>query len=191
MPNRVLNTSAPGGKSRKYARVERERRFLLANPPDLEAAVRTVRIVDRYFRQTRMRLRQTVDTSASAPLAVYKLTQKVAAADGGPGLITTMYLSEKEYQTFAAVPADELRKTRYSIPPFGVDRFERELEGLTLAEVEFESDAEMRDFAAPAAAEEVTRDARFSGGRLATTTRDELAAILSSFGLRPGSRGTV
>jgi len=183
MPNRVLNTSAPGGKSRKYARVERERRFLLANPPDLEAATRTVRIVDRYIRRTRMRLRQTVETSASAPLVVYKLTQKMAAPDGGPGLITTMYLSEEEYRTFAAVPADELRKTRDSIPPFGVDRFERELEGLTMAEVEFESDAEMRDFVAPAAVAEVTRDERFTGGRLATTTREQLAALLLSFGL--------
>ncbi len=191
MPNGVVNTSAPADRSRKYARVERERRFLLANPPDPKAAIRTVRIVDRYFRRTRMRLRQTVETSASAPLAVYKLTQKVAAPDGGPGLITTMYLSEEEYQTFAAVPADELRKTRYSIPPFGVDRFERELEGLTMAEVEFESDAEMRDFVAPSAVAEVTRDERFTGGRLATTTRDQLAALLRLFGLRAGSKGTV
>jgi CYTH domain-containing protein len=186
MPNDVVNTSAPGDRSRKYARVERERRFLLPNPPDPEAAIRTVRIVDRYFRRTRVRLRQAVETSTSAPLAVYKLTQKVAAPDGGPGLITTMYLSEEEYLTFAAVPADELRKTRYSIPPFGVDRFERELEGLTMAEVEFESDSEMRAFVVPAVVAEVTRDERFTGGRLATTTRDELAAILSSFGLRLG-----
>jgi hypothetical protein len=125
-----------------------------------------------------------LDASASAATVAYKLTQKVPAPDGGPGLITTMYLSSAEYVVFAAMPANELRKTRYSIPPFGVDVFDDALAGLTLAEVEFESDAEMRGFVAPAAFAEVTRDPRFAGGRLASTTRDELAAILVSFGLR-------
>jgi CYTH domain-containing protein len=171
----------------KYARFERERRFLLAKPLALDEAVRTVRIVDRYVRGTRIRLRQMLDASASVAPVAYKLTQKVPAADGGPGLITTMYLSSAEYVVFAAVPADELRKTRYSIPPFGVDVFDDALAGLTLAEVEFESDAAMRAFVAPAAVAEVTRDQRFTGGRLASTTRDELAAILLSFGLRLGN----
>jgi hypothetical protein len=134
-----------------------------------------------------VRLRQAVQTSPISGLIVYKLTQKVPAPDGGPGLITTMYLSEDEYRTFAGVPADQLRKTRYSIPPFGVDLFEHALEGLTMAEVEFERDAEMRDFVAPAAVAEVSRDERFTGGRLATTTRDQLAALLLSFDLRQGT----
>jgi hypothetical protein len=49
----------------------------------------------------------------------------------------------------------------------------------------------MRDFVAPSAVAEVTRDARFSGARLATTTRDQLAALLVLFGLRAGSEGTA
>ena len=186
MLNCVVQSRAAGDTSRKYARVERERRFLLAKGPDLDEAVRTVRLVDRYFLGTRVRLRQALQTSASGALVVYKLTQKVPVADGGPGLITTMYLSEQECAAFAAVPANELRKTRYSIPPFGVDVFEGALEGLTMAEVEFASDAEMRDFVAPAAVAEVTCDERFTGGRLAATTRDELAAILLSFDLGLG-----
>jgi hypothetical protein len=37
-----------------YARIERERRFLLAQPPPASTTVRVVQITDRYLTGTRM-----------------------------------------------------------------------------------------------------------------------------------------
>ena len=74
----------------KYARVERERRFLLpAVPPGPFA--RSVRSIDRYILGTRLRLREMVDMATST--SVYKLTQKIPASADTPPLITTMYLT--------------------------------------------------------------------------------------------------
>ena len=44
---------APAGKATKYARVERERRFLFAAPPS-GTPTRRVLIEDRYLRGTRL-----------------------------------------------------------------------------------------------------------------------------------------
>lgn len=168
----------------KYARVERERRFLLTRSPRVEQAVRVCRIVDRYLSGTGLRLRQWCDVSDGQ--LVYKLTQKVPAERGAlaQGLITTMYLSRSEYDVVARLPADVLRKTRYSISPLGVDVFEAPLEGLVLAEVEFDTDADMQAFSSPGdAVAEVTDDQRFTGGRLVRTGREELLSWLAAYGL--------
>lgn len=170
----------------KYARVERERRFLLAAAPEhLPGPAR--RITDRYLTGTRLRLRSAEREGAPAEL---KLTQKIPAdrpAGGVQGLITTAYLSPAEYEVFAVLPARVLRKSRYSLPPLGVDVFEGPLRGLVLAEAEFGSDEEAAAFAVPAAAvAEVTYDARFSGGRLSAVDRPELLEWLAGFGIRPG-----
>jgi hypothetical protein len=45
----VMNESAPAGKELKYARRERERRFLLAGQPD-GPVVGAVHIADRFSR---------------------------------------------------------------------------------------------------------------------------------------------
>jgi hypothetical protein len=49
-----------------YARVERERRFLLAHPPDAPDVVATRRITDLYLADTRLRLRRTRDEDAAS-----------------------------------------------------------------------------------------------------------------------------
>jgi hypothetical protein len=186
----VVNESAPPGKERKYARRERERRFLLRSAPDLPAE-RTVHILDRYLPNTRLRLRQATQTAGSAggtDRIVYKLTQKVPGPDGEPALITTMYLDAAEYAALSQLPAVRLRKTRLSIPPLGVDLFEGPLRGLVLAEAEFDDDVSMRDFVAPGGAiAEVTGDRRLSGGLLAMTTGPELAAVLREYDALSGS----
>ena len=180
----MVNEAAPLGKERKYARPERERRFLLSSRPD-RPAKRIVQIADRYVTGTRLLLRQATETAASADatdLTVYKLTQKVPGADGGSGLVTTMYLNGAEYAALLRLPAAILHKTRFSIPPLGVDVFEGRLRGLILAEAEFDDDVSMAEFLTPAGAvAEVTHDQRLSGGRLATTTEHELAAVLGEY----------
>ena len=77
----------------KYARVERERRFLLAGPPSASAVTASRRITDRYLPGTRLRLRR-VDHLDSGDRE-FKFTQKVPAGQPGfvQGLITNTYLS--------------------------------------------------------------------------------------------------
>ncbi len=178
-------------RDRKYALVERERRFLLAGVPS-EPPVRVVEIVDRYLARSRIRLRiATTVEGDSRGTTQYKLTQKVPVPDGGPGFITTLYLDADEHRLFDALPGAVLRKTRLSIPPFGVDRFGGVLEGLVLAEAEFSSDEEMRAFVAPEwVVAEVTRDAAFTGGRMVCSSRYELGQALAAYGveLSPAAR---
>jgi CYTH domain-containing protein len=170
----------------KYARVERERRFLLAATPPEVTAAKARRITDRYLQDTRLRLRRVEQLDGSAP--ELKLTQKIPSEIAGPvqGLITNIYLSQSEYDVFAVLPAAVLRKTRYSLPPWGIDVFDGSLRGLVLAEIEFGTDDEMHAFPPPSAAvAEVTEDRRFTGGSLVRAGRDELLAWLAEFGIAP------
>lgn len=173
---------APAEKGRKYARAELERRFLLAAVPSV-APARRVRIEDRYLDGTRLRLRRALDLDTAR--VELKLGQKIPAPDGTPGLITNLYLSAAEYERLVALPAATLAKIRLSIPPFGVDVFEGQLEGLVLAETEFETEAACSAFAPPEGLaeviSEVTRDLELTGGRLATMTREELRATLARY----------
>jgi CYTH domain-containing protein len=179
------NPSAPPGRSQHYARAERERRFLLAEfPPG--AITKTARIIDRYFPATRLRLRLTLEAAGATLRTYYKLTQKNPAPDGGPGQLTTLYLNQTEFELLATLPGATLRKTRYSVPPLGIDVFDPPLAGLTLAECEFEDEACENSFVPPAwALAEVTTDARFTGGRLATMSPTDLPEMLSAFGVVP------
>ncbi|MET8397685.1 MULTISPECIES: hypothetical protein [Streptomyces] len=58
----------------KYSRVERERRFLLASPPNPSMVTVTRVITDRYVNGTRLRLRRADFADGRCEL---KLTQKV------------------------------------------------------------------------------------------------------------------
>jgi CYTH domain-containing protein len=138
----------------KYGRREWERRFLV---PSLPAGPfdRIVRLSDRYIEGTRLRLRRADDGSN----IVYKLTQK------HDGFLNTIYLSVVEHAVFAELPARIIEKTRHHLGPWGIDVF---ASGLILAEIETDSEESLETIAIPAwAGEEVTRDARYSGGALA------------------------
>ena len=169
----------------KFARPEWERRFLLARLPENERIVRVRQIVDRYFDGTTLRLRRRQDSDGKL---AFRLTQKLpqGARDAFQGLITTIELAEQEYDILASLPSRVLIKTRYSVPPFGIDVFEGELSGLVMAEAEFES---LEQAAAlrlpPFLTGEVSTDPRFTGARLAAATRQELKEWLAEFGLVP------
>ncbi|HEY1891335.1 MAG TPA: hypothetical protein VGG63_13055 [Steroidobacteraceae bacterium] len=181
----LVNPSAPAGKSARYAKPELERRFLAAGVPG-GAVDKTAYIVDRYLVGTRLRLRQMIETRGAVTSTYCKFTQKVPAPDGGPGLISTTYLNPDEYELLATLPAAILRKTRYSVPPFGIDEYEAPLAGLYVAEVEFDDDAAMRAFSPPPwVIAEVTLDSRFTGGHFAKMQPEDLTVLLSAFGLRP------
>jgi CYTH domain-containing protein len=181
------NPSAPPGRSQHYARAERERRFLLSRFPAGEI-IRTARITDRYLPGTRLRLRRSVETTGDIRRTYFKLTQKIAAPDGGPGQLTTLYLNEAEFDQLSGLAGALLHKTRHSIPPFGIDVFDPPLSGLMLAECEFEDESSRNSFAPPPwVLAEVTTDVRFTGGRLATLRSTDLPPLLASFGIVPNA----
>jgi CYTH domain-containing protein len=172
----------------KYARVERERRFLLARPPLPAAVTASRRITDRYLPGTRLRLRR--DEALPGGVCEFKLTQKVPAQRPGhiQGLITNTYLSPAEYELLASLPAAALSKTRLSVPPLGIDVFDPPLHGLILAEAEFTTDEAARTFLPPPQiVAEITNDTRFTGGRLVHAHRADLFTWLAEYGINPVS----
>ena len=167
----------------KYARIERERRFLLAGFPKEVEVVRTRRITDRYIDGTSLRLRRVSHEDGST---AYKLTQEIPLPGPGAhqGFITNIYLREDEFHVFAQLSARQITKTRHSVPPFGIDIFQGELEGLLLAEIEFDSAMDAESLSLPSfAVREVSADNRFTGGRLAHASRYEIKVWLEDCGI--------
>ena len=185
MALKFLGTAADVGEQRaKYARLERERRFLLRElPPGLRVNDAHTQIFDNYLTGTRLRLRKI-----RAPRErewTWKLTQKFApdASDFSRTLITNIYLSQYEYEVLSVFEGNEIRKNRYPYEHEGrryaIDVFLGALHGLALAETDFETDEEMRAFALPSFAFlDVTNDEMFTGGRLVDLTIDEIRAEL-------------
>jgi CYTH domain-containing protein len=167
----------------KYARIERERRFLVHElPDDLPADYQ--RILDRYIPGTRLRLRR-IESAAGETVAL-KLTQKYLAADptGRDTIITNLYLSDAEYALLDILDGLPLHKRRYTYPyrgyRYAIDVFEEPLLGLILCEVEAESDEELTAAPAPPfAIREVTDDPFFTGGRLVSLTNAEIQVRLA------------
>lgn len=171
----------------KYARIERERRFLLAQFPSNTMVVRNRRITDNYIEGTTLRLRKQ---SYNDGLTTFKLTQKLPLRGNGAqqGFITSMYLTQDEFQVLAQLPARKLTKTRFSVPPFGIDVFDGLLEGLILAEAEFESATAAETLTVPFfVIGEVSADDRFTGGQLVRASRQDIQCWLLDYGIALGS----
>ncbi len=151
----------------RYARLERERRWLLAGVPDLSGAVPR-RIDDRYVDGTRLRLRTV--TAADGEV-IRKVGHKTTPDPAAPSTVwhTSLYLDEREYAVLAGLPAHMLTKTRYAVEHAGlrwaVDVLAGRLAGLVLLEVEI-PDAEPV-FPPYPVVREVTGDVAFTGGALA------------------------
>lgn len=170
----------------KHARVERERRFVLKQIPGDIIVKRARRITDRYIEGTALRLRQISEEDGRA---IFKLTQKISARANGAqrGFITSMYLNQDEFWMLAQLPSRKLSKTRYSVAPFAIDVFEATLQGLVMAEAEFDSAAAAEALVIPPfIAREVSADDRFTGGRLVRASRQEIGNWLSEYGITVG-----
>src|SRR5687767_1760312 len=163
------NTVVPESK---YARVERERRYLLSDLPEgLTRADPHLQITDNYITGTRLRLRKIREPRTNK--WTIKFTQKFAPdpADFSRTVITNIYLNAMEVEALAISDANEIRKNRYYFDfqgrKFSVDMFLGDLFGLVLAEVNFETDDELDHFPTPPfALAEVTNIELFTGGRL-------------------------
>ncbi|MGH9971854.1 MAG: hypothetical protein ACREBG_29240 [Pyrinomonadaceae bacterium] len=180
------NTIVPESK---YARLERERRYLLQDlPPGLTRADPHVQITDNYITATRLRLRKVREPRTNK--WTVKFTQKFAPnpADLSRTLITNIYLNAREAETLAVFEANEIRKNRYPFDwegrKFGVDMFLGELFGLVLAEVSFETDEELDTYPKPSfAVADVTNNEIFTGGSLCHLTFADIRAEIMKNGL--------
>ena len=180
------NTIVPESK---YARFERERRYLLQDLPEgLTRASPHVQITDNYITGTRLRLRKVRD-----PLTnkwTVKFTQKFAvnSKDLSRTLITNTYLNAQEAEILSVFEANEIRKNRYPFEyegrKFGIDMFLGDLFGLVLAEVGFDTDEELESFPKPQfALVEVTNNELFSGGKLCELTFADIKEEIVKIGL--------
>ena len=180
------NTIVPESK---YARVERERRYLLQDLPEgMSRADHHLQITDNYISGTRLRLRKVRDPKTNK--WVVKFTQKFApdTDDLSRTTITNTYLNPIEADTLAIFEANEIRKNRYHFEfegrQFSVDMFLGDLFGLVLAEVSFDNDDELENFSPPPfALAEVTNNELFSGGRLSQLSFADLKDELIRMGL--------
>jgi len=176
------NTITPESK---YARLERERRYILKDLPEgLTRADPHLQITDNYITGSRLRLRKVRDPASNK--WIVKFTQKFAPnpEDLSRTLITNTYLNALEAELMSVFEANEIRKNRYYYDyeghRFAIDMFLGDLFGLVLAEVNFETNDELDSFVSPSfALAEVTDNELFTGGRLAQLTfadvRDEIS----------------
>jgi len=176
------NTIVPDSK---YARIERERRYLLQDLPEgLTRADHHLQITDNYLTGTRLRIRKVRDPQTNK--WIVKFTQKFAPnpSDLSRTIITNTYLNALEAETLAVFEANEIRKNRYPFEfagrQFSVDMFLGDLFGLVLAEVSFDTDKELDSFSLPPfAVAEVTNHELFTGGKLSELTFEDIRQEVS------------
>src|SRR5215813_4514446 len=180
------NTVLPDSK---YARIERERRYLLPCLPEgLSRADHHLQITDNYLTGTRLRLRKVRDPRTNKWVA--KFTQKFAPnpEDLSRTIITNTYLNAIEAETLSIFEANEIRKNRYRFEfegrQFAIDMFLGDLFGLVLAEVSFDNDEELENFPLPPfALADVTNNEFFSGGRLSQLSFVDVTEELQNSGI--------
>ena len=186
------NTVVPESK---YARIERERRYLLQDLPEgLTRADYHLQITDNYITGTRLRIRKVRDPKTNK--WIVKFTQKFAPnpEDLSRTIITNTYLNAIEAETLGIFAANEIRKNRYRFEfegrHFSVDMFLGDLFGLVMAEVGFESDEDLDSFAKPPfALADVTNNEIFTGGRLSELTFEDIRNEIVRHGLTRAKSG--
>ena len=180
------NTIVPESR---YARVERERRYLLRDLPEgMTRADPHQQITDNYITGTRLRIRKVREPRSNK--WIVKFTQKFAPDpnDLSRTIITNTYLNALEAEVFASYNTNEIRKNRYKFEfegrMFSIDMFLGDLFGLVLAEVSFDNDEELDNFSKPPfALIDVTNEPLFSGGRLCELTFSDVRSEMAERGL--------
>jgi CYTH domain-containing protein len=177
------NTIVPESK---YARIERERRYLLRDLPEgLTRADPHLQITDNYMTGSRLRLRKVREPRTNK--WTVKFTQKFATNpdDLSRTIITNTYLNALEAEVLSPIfNSNEIRKNRYPFEfdgrKFSIDMFLGDLFGLVLAETSFETDEELDNFSMPPfAVMDVTNEPLFSGGRLCELTFSDVRAEIA------------
>jgi len=180
------NTIVPQSK---YARIERERRYLLQDLPEgLSRADHHLQITDNYLTGTRLRIRKVRDPKTNK--WVVKFTQKFAPdpRDLSRTIITNTYLNATEAELLSVFEANEIRKNRYYFEyedrKFSIDMFIGDLFGLVLAETSFETDEDLEAFSVPPfALADVTQNELFTGGKLSEMRFEDVRDAIQQSGI--------
>jgi CYTH domain-containing protein len=178
----------------KYARVERESRYLLADLPEgLTRADPHLQITDNYITGSRLRIRKVRDPQTNK--WTVKFTQKFLTnpPDLSRTTITNTYLNALEAEVLSVFNTNEIRKNRYKFDfegrRFAIDMFLGDLFGLVLAETDFETDEQQERFPKPPFAfADVTQDPFFTGGNLCELTFAEVKQHILERGLITSNR---
>jgi len=180
------NTIVPESK---YARVERERRYLLQDLPEgLSRAEHHLQITDNYLTGTQLRIRKVRNPQTNK--WVVKFTRKFAPDENDLSrtMITNLYLNATEAETLSIFEGNEIRKNRYYFDfetrRYSIDMFIGDLFGLVLAETDFETDEELDNFQMPPfAIADVTNNKTFTGGKLSELTYSDVRNEILQSGL--------
>lgn len=162
--------AALGFPKPQYVSVERERRWLCREVPR-DRVLETEAIADLYVDGARLRLREARPIDGGTPML--RLSRK-ADVDVHTRLISSIYLPEEEFALLAnTLPGVRIKKLRHRLQRLpgiviAVDQFQGELEGLVIAEAEFDTPERLAAFDMPEfAVREITDDLRFTGACLA------------------------
>lgn len=153
---------------------EIERKFLLDRLPSTTETVEPTRIDQGYLAVT-----EDLEVRVRARNGRHLLTVK-----GGRGVVrreVTIPISAEQFdELWALTGGRRIRKQRWVLPAedggvaIEVDRFTDDLDGLLIAEVEFETEDDSRAFTPPAwFGREVTDDDRYRNAALATGPRPD------------------
>jgi CYTH domain-containing protein len=136
----------------KTARSELQRVFVTDRLPDpLAPASLHLQLLDRFLVDTRLRLRRIRDPYEDKTFFI--LQQVTERADALDIVSAEIHLDSKEVGSFDRIEGRELRMNRYfhefDRGMFELDAFLGPLNGLVLAKVEFQDQAEYANYIAP------------------------------------------
>ena len=165
----------------KYAKLEIERRWLVAPDAVVDVAAMPSRLLeDWYVDGARLRLRR--ESIGDQPPSVWKLCKKYGEPVAFSQPMVNIYLDEAEYAVLRRLSGRALRKRRHAVSPDGplkLDVFEGELAGHRSCEFEAQSWDTVAAFGPPAwAGPEITAHPGFFGGALASATAATLNSLI-------------
>lgn len=175
----------------KTYRTELRRVFLLQDlPAPLTRASEHLQIFDNYIENTRLRLRTIRVPRTKEWFWILEQRNQIQANDLSAWEVSEIHLDNAEHQALAhfegrevqkneRIETSELRFNRYSFQindrPITIDFHLNPLWGLCLAKISFQTEEEMKAFAAPNFfLTEVTQDKKFLGRNLVGKTFEEL-----------------
>ena len=150
----------------RYSIMEVERRWLVDTAAVGDLARIPYRLFeDLYVHCSRLRLRKITEASRNA---LFKLGKKYGKRSVLSEPITTLYLTEGEYQQFSGLAGLFASKRRYAVAGGFLDVYQQPHSGLMIFELEFEDEASAQLYRPPHfVTREITGDSNFSGFSLA------------------------
>lgn len=167
--------------------IELERTFLIRSLPVNWRANPQVNIGDRYFpiRATHPNIRLRRQGKEFSLTKKHPLVDNVSWQEE-----QTILLTASDFQVFKKIPARIINKTRYYYRWHGktieFDVFRGALAGLVLADVEFSTRKQLRNFRPPNfLLAEITQEKVIVGGKLAGKKLRDLKIFLQKYNYRP------